>query len=215
MANPTGTTYMQANNNYVWQNGDVYEIVWTDMVEGAATGASFAGLGVANQPHQILLNKVNLLQRKQLQDEGNIAALQAFIQLISSDIGISLLGQLAGQEGWLKVGSNDVNLGEIQLIWQWGTIDFTPYTGGLVPNPFPFNFPIAFPNAIWAIAPYWVTNDPVTKAITAIGNDPLTVMMQAPLQTQGNNMLFNFNRLSSSTILGPYVTGIGWAALGS
>lgn len=61
MANPSGSTYLQANLSYVWANGDVYEIPQTDTTEGAATGASFSGLGVDNQPHQLLLNKIQWL----------------------------------------------------------------------------------------------------------------------------------------------------------
>jgi len=61
MSNPTGTTYLQANPSYVWTNGDVYQIPQTDTVEGAATGASFSGIGVENQPHIVLLNKIQWL----------------------------------------------------------------------------------------------------------------------------------------------------------
>lgn len=61
MANPTGTSNLQANQAYVWMNGDVYLIPQTDEVEGAATGASFSGIGVENQPHQVLLNKIQWL----------------------------------------------------------------------------------------------------------------------------------------------------------
>jgi hypothetical protein len=61
MANPTGSAYLQANSSYTWTDGDIYEIVQTDQQEGAATGASFGGIGVDNQPHQVLLNKVQWL----------------------------------------------------------------------------------------------------------------------------------------------------------
>lgn len=61
MSNPSGSIYLQANNSYAWASGDVYEIPQTDTTEGAATGASFSGLGVDNQPHQILLNKAQWL----------------------------------------------------------------------------------------------------------------------------------------------------------
>lgn len=61
MSNPSGSVYLQANNSYAWAYGDVYEIPQTDTTEGAATGASFSGLGVDNQPHQVLLNKAQWL----------------------------------------------------------------------------------------------------------------------------------------------------------
>src|SRR5580704_16683567 len=101
MANPTGTIYLQANNSYVWTDGDVYQIPQTDQSEGAANGASFAGLGVDNQPHQALLNKAQLLHRNQLADEANISALQTILTL-SSEVALN---------GWMKLSSNDVNLG--------------------------------------------------------------------------------------------------------
>ena len=95
MSNPTGTVYLQANAGYVWTDGDVYEIVQTDEVEGAATGAAFSGLGVDNQPHQVLLNKINYVHAHQLTDEANIATLQALTGLITSHVGTN---------GWLKLG---------------------------------------------------------------------------------------------------------------
>ena len=39
---------------------EVYEIQATDPVEGAASGASFGGLGLSNQPHQQLANRTRL-----------------------------------------------------------------------------------------------------------------------------------------------------------
>ncbi len=70
MANPTGTVYLTAAPGYVWTDGDVYQIPQTDQVEGAATGASFGGLGVDNQPHQLLLNKIELIHNHQLYRRG-------------------------------------------------------------------------------------------------------------------------------------------------
>ncbi len=119
MPNPTGTVYLQANNSYVWTDGDVYQIPQTDQSEGAATGASFAGLGVDNQPHQALLNKAQLLHKNQLADEANISALQTILTLTSA----------VGLNGWMKLSSNDVNLGQIYPILQWGTISVLPYGG--------------------------------------------------------------------------------------
>ena len=63
MANPTGSSFLVPNTGYIWQDSDTYLILQTDQVEGSATGASFSGLGVENQPHQILLNKVSYLLR--------------------------------------------------------------------------------------------------------------------------------------------------------
>ena len=61
---------------------EVYEIQATDAVEGAATGASFGGLGLSNQPHQQLANRTAFLKQRQDTNVGNIAALQAFTTLV-------------------------------------------------------------------------------------------------------------------------------------
>jgi hypothetical protein len=85
MPNPSGTDFTAsvASNidpltsaNYVWADGDVYEVAQTDAAEGAASGASFSGLGVQNQAASKLLNKINLIRSAQLTDEANITALQ-------------------------------------------------------------------------------------------------------------------------------------------
>jgi len=43
---------------------EIYQIQQTDAVEGAATGASFGGIGVSNQPHQQLANRTALLKQR-------------------------------------------------------------------------------------------------------------------------------------------------------
>jgi hypothetical protein len=110
MSNPTGTTYLQANPNYVWADGDVYEIPQTDTIEAAAAGAAFGGLGVVNQPHQLLLNKINYLKQQSVQASSDIAP-----------------------AGWYKIEDTDQNLGAIQLIVQWGSIT----QSGPLPPPTP------------------------------------------------------------------------------
>src|ERR1017187_1771859 len=49
-------------------SNEVYQIQATDPVEGAASGASFSGTGISNQPHQQLANRTTFL--KQRQGEG-------------------------------------------------------------------------------------------------------------------------------------------------
>ena len=67
---------------------EVYEIQATDAVEGAATGASFGGLGLSNQPHQQLANRTAFLKQRQDTNIGNIAALQAFAATVQRlDVG--------------------------------------------------------------------------------------------------------------------------------
>jgi hypothetical protein len=157
MANPTGTTYLTANPSYVWTEGDVYKIVQTDQQEGAAIGASFSGLGVDNQPHQVLLNKVDLVHSNQLTDEAHIAALQAFAAGFTG---------LMGQNGYVTLEINDLSKGPIQYILQWGY--YAPPGGvlgddggraGGVFAPYVVAWPITFPNAcMWAMASMVYTN---------------------------------------------------------
>ena len=223
MANPTGSTYLSAAANYVWADGDVYQIPQTDTVEAAGTGASFNGLGVANQPHQMLLNKIQLLHNKQLADEATIANLFTLLNTITSDVGPS---------GWLKVGSTDQVLGGIQLIWQWGTVSLLSYGYPLnvnYPTSLPFNFPIAFPHAVWMITPYWqtVNASQLMQTFSVDGRDCMYMLgVKTPYNLQGNAFVYSFEPDDAQTKLysttaqqkfpGAYagITGIGWAALG-
>jgi hypothetical protein len=161
MANPTGTVYLTAAPNYVWTDGDVYEIVQTDQQEGAALNASFGGLGVDNQPHQILLNKIELIHNHQVTDEANITAIANFEALFTG---------LMGPNGYAKIPVADVSRGLIQYIVQWGGYyppgGVTGDDGGKVAGAFPsytVTWPIPFPNACyWAGATMNYTNGGVT-----------------------------------------------------
>lgn len=189
MANPTGSTYLQANSFYTWVDGDIYEIIQTDQQEEAATGASFAGLGVDNQPHQVLLNKVQYTHAKQLIDETNITILQAFMALFTCKMGVN---------GYIELGAQDVSLGQIQPIVQWGMISLVGAAGSsqyLYKWRFPFNFPLTFPNAIYALYPYWLANLSGSQDSSSSA-DVLSLpwrswMLEAttPLQRQGNSLL--------------------------
>ncbi|MBV8774412.1 MAG: hypothetical protein JO166_19065 [Deltaproteobacteria bacterium] len=209
MSNPTGTTYLQANTSYVWADGDVYEIVQTDEVEGAATGASFSGLGVDNQPHQALLNKINFIHAHQLTDEANIAALQALTGLITSDVGVN---------GWLRLGASDQNLGTIAIIIQWGTIPLTGYGSGnpLLPPSLTFSFPIAFPHACWLLYPYWQSNQPLETLGQNIDVNQPAISAGTPFLTQGNFIGYAIiaQQLAYPAQSRTGITGIGWVALG-
>jgi hypothetical protein len=219
MANPTGSTYLAANISYTWVDGDVYEIVQTDQVEGGTPSvtsgmgaASFSGLGVENQPHQALLNKIQYTHTKQLADEVNITNLLAFEALFTSTVGTS---------GWLKVGAQDVNLGQIDIIFQWGTINLigSSYSALQASAPRSFNFPIAFPNAVWVLHPWWQTN--WSAAINQ--SMPLVLQTLTPLQKQTNKIVIcaanNFlnpstTQFATGVTTGNGITGIGWWALG-
>src|SRR5579872_4226191 len=163
MANPTGSTYLQANTGYVWTDGDIYEIVQTDSNEGGTPGvtsgagaASFSGLGVINQPHQVLLNKIQYTHTHQLADEVNITNLLTFQALFASSLGTS---------GYLKVGLQDVNKGQVDGIVQWGLIDYGTAGAALQSLQGPYSFPIAFPNACYLFLPVTITMQTASESI--------------------------------------------------
>jgi len=200
MANPTGTVYLQANNSYVWTDGDVYQIPQTDLAEGAATGASFAGLGVDNQPHQALLNKAQLLHKNQLADEAKIVSLRTALTLTSA----------VGASGWLKLSSNDVNLGQIYPILQWGLVSLLPYYNTTLPSTFPVNFPIPFPNACWVLIPYFQTSLPSgTLEYVVYPNTPFNVQQNSFSWTSSSGQV-----MAIANSRGPGLTGISWIAFG-
>ncbi len=119
---------------------EIYEIQQTDSVEGAAPGASFSGIGVANQPHQQLANRTAFLKGRQDVNIGNIATLLAFMGEFTS---------LLAANGYLKIPVTDINLGERIAIIQWGS--FFPSGGDGDDVAYTIDWPIAFPNAcVWA-----------------------------------------------------------------
>ncbi len=200
MANPTGTVYLTAAPGYVWTDGDVYEIVQADQQEGAAIGASFGGLGVDNQPHQILLNKIELIHNHQVTDEANIGALANFQALFTG---------LTGPNGYVKIPVTDVSRGLLEYIVQWGSFlppggvvgDDGGKVGGVFP-PYTVIWPIAFPNAC-----YWtMANMIYTKAGVTATYD-MGVGVVNCNQTQGNFFvnLFNVNGT---------LDGFTWMAIG-
>ncbi|MBV8774413.1 MAG: hypothetical protein JO166_19070 [Deltaproteobacteria bacterium] len=223
MSNPTGSAYLNAALNYVWADGDVYEIPQSDTVEAAGVGASFGGLGVANQPHQMLLNKIQFVRNRQLQDEATLANLATMLNTISSDV---------GPNGWLKVGSTDQVLGGIQLLWQWGTVSLLSYgypNNGNLPLTLPFNFPIPYPHAVWMVTPYWLTVNPnqLMQVYAQDGRDCMYMIgVETPYNLQGNNFVYSFepddaqNKMYSTQVLTKFpnayagIVGIGYAALG-
>lgn len=165
--NPTGSTYLSANLNYVWQDGDVYLIPQTDTVEAAGSGASFNGLGVANQPHQQLLNKTQQLHIKQLADEATLASLESFFESFQSDLGAA---------GWIKIADTDTHAGPIELILQWG---FSPVPPFLAPPPpastyfqiVQFDFVTAFTGLVFWVLPGLLFNQ--TGAFHPVGGTPV------------------------------------------
>ncbi len=66
----------------------VYQIAQTDKVEGAATGASFGGIGVSNEPHQNLANRTAFLYGRQNTNIGNITTLQGQVSALLGLVGL-------------------------------------------------------------------------------------------------------------------------------
>jgi hypothetical protein len=121
---------------------EVYKIQATDAVEGAATGASFGGIGLSNQPHQQLANRTAFVKQRQDTNIGNISALQSFTALFK--------GLMSGN-GYLQVPFVDINRGLITATVQWGAM--FP-SGGLGKDQiYAVTWPLQFPNAcVWALA---------------------------------------------------------------
>jgi hypothetical protein len=121
---------------------EVYEIQATDAVEGAATGASFGGIGLSNQPHQQLANRTAFLKQRQDTNIGNITALQSFTSLFKG---------LMSSNGYLQIPYVDVNRGSITATVQWGAL--FP-SGSLANNQiYSVTWPLQFPNScVWAMA---------------------------------------------------------------
>ena len=177
MGNPTGSIYLTAAPGYVWTDGDVYQIQQVDQQEGAGTGASFSGIGVDNQPHQILLNKIQLTHVNQLADEANITSLLAFMA--------KFVGSITGANGYLEIPFSDIIRGTTNLIAQWVTYSIDGQSQSALSNSvFSVTWPIAFSNACkWATS-WWVTND-VNSADLAMVNGIWALETGTLSKTQG------------------------------
>ena len=123
-------------------SNEVYQIQAIDPVEGAASGASFSGTGISNQPHQQLANRTAFLKQRQDVNISNIGVLQLFQGLFAG---------LMAQNGYLKIPVADINKGLVQYIIQWGAM----FPGGGLDNDTSYmvTWPAAFPNAcVWSSA---------------------------------------------------------------
>jgi tail fiber protein gp53 len=117
-----------------WTDNEIYEIASADLVEGAASGASFGGIGIDNQPHQQLANRTAFLKGRQDTNIANIGVLQAFVAKFVS---------LLAANGFIKIPVVDQNLGAQVVIIQWGTV-----TGAFADEQFfTLNWPTPFPTA--------------------------------------------------------------------
>ena len=125
---------------------EIYELQQTDAVEGAASGASFGGIGVSNQPHQQLANRTALLKQRQDVNIGSIAVLQAFMA--------GFVGSLQAN-GYIQIPVADVTRGAIAAIIQWGYYAL-PQVAIPLDTEFPVTWPLRFPIAI--LTPPLATN---------------------------------------------------------
>jgi hypothetical protein len=129
-------------DNAGYTSNEIYQIDATDWVEGAASGASFNGVGISNQPHQQLANRTSYLKQRQDVNISSIGVLQAFMS--------SFTGSIQGN-GYLEIPIVDVNRGPAIAIVQWGSL--FP-AGGLGEDvTYQVTWPIAFSNAcLWSSA---------------------------------------------------------------
>jgi hypothetical protein len=117
---------------------EIYAIQQTDPVEGAAAAASFAGLGVSNQPHQQLANRTAFLKQRQDANISNIAILQAFVAGFAGSLQTN---------GYLEIPLNDVQRGQVRALIQWGYYAL-PQLKVSVDTQYSLTWPVPFPNAI-------------------------------------------------------------------
>ena len=93
-------------------SNEVYQIQATDPVEGAASGASFSGTGISNQPHQQLANRTAFLKQRQDVNIANISTMLGF------------MGEFQGSmqlNGYVELPFSDIARGSIVALVQWGT----------------------------------------------------------------------------------------------
>src|SRR5579863_4043959 len=125
---------------------EIYEIQQTDAVEGAASGASFSGIGISNQPHQQLANRTALLKQRQDVNIAGIAVLHAFMS--------GFIGSLQAN-GYIQIPVADVSRGPVIAIIQWGYYAL-PQMSIPSDTEYSVTWPIRFPNTI--LTPPLATN---------------------------------------------------------
>jgi hypothetical protein len=186
---------------------EIYEIQATDPVQGAASGASFGGIGVSNQPHQQLANRTAFLKNRQDTNVASIAALQAFMAAFAGSLQPS---------GYVKIPIADVSRGSVVAAAQWGFYSLIGQTASALKNAaFSISFPVAFTNlCLWAGAA-WGT-DSFTGAGAFVGG---TVALETGGFSKAGFNAFsdydnaaNINVSNGSSQQG--ITGIYWLAIG-
>ena len=202
MANLIDTPAFTAN--------EIYQIQATDAVEGAATGASFGGIGLSNQPHQQLANRTAFVKQRQDTNIANIGALQAFTALFK--------GMMA-PNGYVEIPFLDANRGMIIAIVQWGFISVDGLTGAQIENKvLSFNFPIPFPNACQWMLPAWASNS--ASGAGALASAALVLeTLSNSLSTRGASVFADWDdsgtvNVANSATGKVGITGFYWLAVG-
>jgi hypothetical protein len=172
---------------------EIYAIQQTDPVEGAAAEASFAGIGVSNQPHQQLANRTAFLKQRQDININSIAALQEFVASFTSNLSVT--------GGWFTLAQNDQSRGAVSLMVQYG----------IYPNPinangtFAFNWSKSFPNiCLWAGA---VAYNPTVNQ--AYGQSICEI---AGWTTSGG--VINIDLVGNSSGISSGIPGFVWLSIG-
>jgi len=183
-----------------WTNNEIYEILSTDPVEGAALGASFAGLGIDNEPHQQLANRTAFLHNQQATDLANISVLQAFAAGFISHMATN---------GYLKIPATDTSLGKISVIVEWGTYSI-PGTVLHGDTPESLSWPIAFPHALFLVM--------ATNLYNATAGENTVISVQSGTQsTTGCTFMYDMNNGLAAAIGGSThetTDGFQWLAIG-
>jgi len=175
---------------------EIYEIQATDSVEGAASGASFGGLGLSNQPHQQLANRTAYLYGRQKTNIANIGILQAFMAGFTG---------LLQASGYLTIPISDISRGAVAALIQWG---YFPLSDQKIGNDEEFNvtWPITFPNAI--LLPPLATN---VYASTSGFN---TVASVVTYGRSGGTFVLDVPGGTSLGTTGERSNGFSWLAIG-
>lgn len=183
-----------------WTNNEIYEILSTDPVEGAAIGASFSGLGIDNEPHQQLANRTAYLHNHQLTDEANIAVLQAFAAGFVSHMAAT---------GYLKLPATDTSLGSITVIVEWGTYSI-PGTVLHGDTSYSVSWPLAFPHAVYLVQ--------ATNLYNATSGENTVISVDSGTQSKtGCTFMYDMNNGLASALGGTThetTDGFYWVAIG-
>jgi hypothetical protein len=187
---------------------EIYEMMSTDPVEGAAIGASFGGLGLDNEPHQQLANRTALLNNHRITDEGNISTLQAFVaQFVGS----------MGPNGYIEIPVADIGKGQIQYVVEWGFYSLEGLPASAIHNVgFSVAFPLAFPHAAELATSTWASNDFTPPGPFQNG---MMSLETGALSTSGMTVFTDWDNAASIIMAGAGgspvgLTGFYWVAIG-